>query len=100
MKIVEKFLVIQKCTGGSPKREKEIKNKSWGKDKQFQLRLNQRRWSRMGECIVITMTWVGRLVAERKNKTTVYILVSKMSAESFLSELTAVLIRSYPYVLF
>lgn len=54
----------------------------------------------MGECIVITMTWVGRLVAERKNKTTVYILVSKMSAESFLSELTAVLIRSYPYVLF
>lgn len=54
----------------------------------------------MGESIVITKTWVGRLVAERKSKTTVYFLVSKISAESFLSELTAVLIHSYPYVLF
>lgn len=30
MKIVEKFLVINKCAGRSPKCEKEIKNKSWG----------------------------------------------------------------------
>lgn len=30
MKIVEKFFVINKCAGRSPKCEKEIKNKSWG----------------------------------------------------------------------
>lgn len=36
----------------------------------------------------------------KKNKTTVYFVVRKISAESFLSEVTAVLINSWPYVLF
>lgn len=54
----------------------------------------------MGECIVITKTWLGTLVGERKSKTAVILFVKKISPGTFLSELIAVLTRSCPHVLF